>query len=131
MAGGECASDWNLTIFIPDTAVVGEQEEVEPGPHSKLHAKGPLLGWFSGEEKVVNAEKAEAQWTETIKGIVSAVGEWSEATAGQWKIDEVNFGLTLNAEGKLMFLAKAGAQASVQVKVKQNLVVVYATRVLA
>ena len=119
MAADKSASDWKLTIFVPDTPTTAEQEEVEPGPHSKLHAKGPLSGWFGGKEVVVDAARVKAQWTQTIEGIVSAVGEWSEATAGQWKIDEVNFGLTLSAEGKLLFIAKAGAQASVQVKVKR------------
>lgn len=110
--------EWKLKIYVPG-AEPEEGEEVKPGEFTELHTRGPILRFLLGEEKEVSVDKVEAQWKETISGIVSTVGDWTEATAGKWSIDEVTFGLTLSAEGHLLFIAKAGAQATVQVKVKR------------
>jgi hypothetical protein len=57
---------------------------------------------------------------DTISGIVATVSEWSGAQSNRWGIDEVTFGLTLSAKGKLLFIAEASAQGSVQVKLKRK-----------
>lgn len=78
------------------------------------------FGWFGGGKvSEVDGSVVQRQWTQTIAGIVKAVNEWSDTAKGNWDIDEVNFGLTLNGEGKLLFIAKAGAEASVQIKIKR------------
>lgn len=110
--------DWTFEVLVPDP-VVASEDEIPAGPGSTLHSKGLLPGLFGSKEKSVEFKDVRTQWTQTIEGIVAAVSEWSETSPGKWKIDEVNFGLTLSAEGKLLFIAKAGAQASVQVKVKR------------
>jgi hypothetical protein len=111
--------NWTMTIYVPHTEVV-EDEEIKPGKRTELHQRGTIAKFFLGEEKKVEASEVKDQWRETIDGIVSTCGEWTSASSGKWKIDEVNFGLTLSAEGKLLFIGKAGAQASVQVKVKRG-----------
>jgi hypothetical protein len=85
-----------------------------------LCAAARVAQFFLGKEETVDASKVKDQWRQTIDGIVSTVGEWTTASSGKWKFDEVSFGLTLSAEGHLLFIAKAGAQASVQVKVKRT-----------
>jgi hypothetical protein len=111
--------NWELSIFVPQAPAV-EEEEVRPGDTTVLHARGAVAEFFLGEEKKVDSSKFKEQWQQTIDGIVSTVGEWTTASSGKWKIDEVSFGLTLSAEGHLLFIAKAGVQASVQVKVKRT-----------
>jgi len=116
------AKDWTLTILVP--AAKGEEDQVRRGQQTDLHAtelhtKG-FIGWvFGGEEQPVKASDVAGQWKETISGIVSTVGEWTKAQADQWQVDEVTFGLTLSAKGRLMFIAEASAQGSVQVKLKR------------
>lgn len=111
-------TNWTFEVFVPEP-VTTPDDEIPAGPGSTLHSKGLLTGLLGSEEKAVEFNNVRSQWTQTIEGIVGAVSEWSETSAGKWKIDEVSFGLTLSAEGKLLFIAKAGAQASVQVKVKR------------
>jgi hypothetical protein len=110
--------NWKMSIYVPQTEIV-EDEEVKPGITTELHSRGGIAKFFLGEEKQVEASEVKDQWRQTIVGIVSTVGEWTDASSGKWKIDEVSFGLTLSAEGRLLFIAKAGARASVQVKVKR------------
>ena len=116
------AKDWTLTILVP--AAKADEDEVRPGRQTDLHAtelhtKG-LIGWvFGAEEQPINASDVAGQWKDTISGIVSTVGEWTKAQADRWQVDEVTFGLTLSAKGKLMFIAEASAQGSIQVKLKR------------
>jgi Trypsin-co-occurring domain 1 len=112
------AKDWTLTLLVPTTEADND-EEVRPGPQTNLHARG-MIGWiFGAEEKPVESSEVKQQWADTISGIVATVGEWSAAQSNQWKIEEVTFGLTLSAKGRLMFIAEASAQGSVQVKLKR------------
>jgi hypothetical protein len=113
------AKDWTLTLLVPITKA-DEDEDVRPGPQTELHARG-MVGWlFGAEEKPVESSAVKQQWADTISGIVATVGEWSAAQSNQWKIEEVTFGLTLSAKGKLMFIAEASAKGSVQVKLKRT-----------
>jgi hypothetical protein len=57
---------------------------------------------------------------ETISGVVAAVNQWTATETGPWQVSEVNFGLTVGAEGKLLFIAGASAQASVEVKLTRR-----------
>jgi hypothetical protein len=110
--------DWTLTLLVP-TARADDDEDVRPGPQTELHSKGMISWMFGAEEKPVDSSAVKQQWADTISGIVATVGEWSAAQSNQWKIEEVTFGLTLSAKGKLMFIAEASAQGSVQVKLKR------------
>src|ERR1700730_714129 len=102
------SDNWKMSIYVPQTEIAGD-EEVEPGKTTELHKRGAIATLlFGGEEKEVEVSEVKDQWRQTIDGIVSTVGEWTSASSGKWKIDEVNFVLTLSAEGRLLFIAKAG-----------------------
>ena len=47
---------------------------------------------------------------------MATVNGWEDVAAGRWQVDEVNVGLALSAEGKLLFIASAGVEGSIQVK---------------
>jgi hypothetical protein len=110
------ARDWKLTLLVP--AADGD-EDVRPGSQTELHAKGAMAWLFGAKEETVEAGDVKQQWADTISGIVATVSDWSTAQKKQWQIEEVTFGLTLSAKGKLMFIAEASAQGSVQVKLKR------------
>jgi hypothetical protein len=117
------SKDWTLTLFVP-SAKADDDEGVRPGPQTELHsaemhAKGMISWLFGAEEKPVESSTVKQQWADTISGIVATVGEWSAAQSDKWQIEEVTFGLTLSAKGKLMFIAEASAQGNVQVKLKR------------
>jgi hypothetical protein len=78
-----------------------------------LQLAGPRTSLMFGDVKEVDASRVSGQWRQTINAIVDAVGKWPELGSGQWSFDTVDFGLTLSAEGQLLFIAKAGASASV------------------
>jgi hypothetical protein len=61
----------------------------------------------------------EAQWTQTVGSLMklsSAVGERTK----DWTIDEIEVGLTLSAKGELLFIAEAGAEASIKFMLKRK-----------
>lgn len=110
MAKPEDGGDWQMSILVSEMAAA---------PASRPADKS-LLKRLLGREIRVPAVSATGQWSETISGIVAAVNQWTLAEAGAWQISEVNFGLTLGAEGKLLFIAGASAEASVEVKLTRK-----------
>jgi hypothetical protein len=115
--GAAAAKDWTLTVLVPPRP--GGGEIALESATTAVHSAG-ILGWVFGKEEPIDAASIKGQWTETISGIVATVGEWTEAQSNQWYIEEVTFGLTIGAKGKLLFIAEASAQGSVQVKVKRK-----------
>jgi hypothetical protein len=103
------SGDWQMSILVGETAA----ELPRSG------GKGILNRLFR-KEISVSAGSATRQWNETISGIVGAVNQWTSAESGPWQISEVNFGLTVGAEGKLLFIAGASAEASVEVKLTRK-----------
>jgi len=109
-------NDWTLSIFVPD---VGEPAEAPPAdPSVEKHAFSDYLPAFGRVEKVP-AKSVEAQWGETLNTLMkltTAVSEKSE----KWTIDEIEAGLTLSAKGELLFIAEAGAEASIKFILKRR-----------
>lgn len=111
---------WQMSILAPGTD--GREAGFPAGKgSSEFQSKGLLGSIFGGEEVPLDAKQTEettSQWTQTINGLLAAVNDWSTAATAKWKIDEVTVGLTLSAEGKLLFIAKGSAEASIEVKLK-------------
>lgn len=101
--------NWQMSILVGETAAAP----------ARPANKGILKRLF-GNEISVPAGSATRQWTETISGLVAAVNTWSANETGPWQVSEVNFGLTVGAEGKLLFIAGASAEASVEVKLTRR-----------
>lgn len=67
-------------------------------------------------------DEAMAGWSKTIDQASTLAAAAMRAAQGDSPIelDEITIGLTLTAEGGLAFLAKAGAQGTIQIKFKRR-----------
>jgi hypothetical protein len=116
MKKGKMSEDaWTLSIFVPQ---VGAEPTAPPDPSAETHSiRDIFLG--SGRIERVDGHGLEAQWTQTVGSLMklsSAVGERTK----DWTIDEIEVGLTLSAKGELLFIAEAGAEASIKFMLKRK-----------
>jgi hypothetical protein len=111
MVGKQANDGWSMSILVPEDpgASLGDRSGAP-------RTKGFLRSLFGGKEVVVPAATVTSQWSETISGLMATVNGWEDVANGRWQVDEVNVGLTLSAEGKLLFIASAGVEGSIQVK---------------
>jgi len=93
--------EWRLQILVPASSDSGD--------------KG-FGGLLDSREIEVPASEVRAQWHETIDGLMSLASEWSAGQSDGWHVEEVKVGMTLSAKGHLLFIAEAGAAASVEIK---------------
>lgn len=112
-------SEFEISIFVPNSDVGLREEADDPVVH---HAIRDLMPSLSRVTKV-GAEQLEEQWARTIDTLM----KFSSAAAGrstEWCIQEIEIGMTLSAKGELLFIAEAGAEASIKLKLtrKGNLV---------
>jgi len=104
--------EWKIAIFVPEAAATGVSSE-RPDPardHVSLRALNP----FARIEEVP-AKPLREQWAETIAAVMD-LGAAARERADEWTVDEIEVGLTLSAKGKLLFIAEAGAEASIKLK---------------
>jgi hypothetical protein len=109
-------SVWQAAIYVPSNqgaAPVALRDE-----SVTTHSRG-LGSWLSGEVEGLNPDVMADDWRQKLDAIVDIAGSTAETHKG-WHIDEMEIGLTLSAEGKLLFIAKASAQASVKIKLKRG-----------
>ena len=111
MNGKQGKTDWTMSILVAPEA---------PPTQAKARTKGFLSSIFGGKEVEVPAATVTSQWSETISGLMATVNGWEDVAAGRWQVEEVNVGLTLSAEGKLLFIASAGIEGSIQVKLTRT-----------
>lgn len=104
-----------ISIFVPegDTAA-----PLPPDPSVEHHS---MRDWVPGLGRVakVGAGQVQEQWTRTIATLM----ELSSAGAARsevWAIEEIEVGLTLSAKGELLFIAEAGAEASIKFKLTRK-----------
>lgn len=106
------SKDWEISIFVPDDAA-----PPQPGdPNVEDHG---LVEWFHPRRVEKVSADVMAQWEATIDRLIalsSTVGK----KAKDWAADEITVGFTLSAKGELLFIAEAGASASISVKLKRN-----------
>lgn len=108
-------NEWYLSIFVPGG---GEADEAPPPDEAvEKHALKDYLSAFGRVEKVP-AKSVEAQWQETLDTLMklTTVSGQSEG----WIIKEIEAGLTLSAKGELLFIAEAGAEASIKFILKRK-----------
>lgn len=68
--------------------------------------------------KKINA-KIMDQWEETIDQLLK-ISSTVRNRDNEWTLDEITVGFTLSAKGELLFIAEAGATASISVKLKRK-----------
>ncbi len=107
--------EFEISIFVPegDTAV-----PLPPDPSVEHHS---MRDWVPGLGRVtkVGAGQVQEQWTRTVDTLMklsSTVADRSKA----WSIEEIEVGLTLSAKGELLFIAEAGAEASIKFKLTRK-----------
>lgn len=124
-------SNWQISIFVPAGAGDGVEAEerikqTEAQPSEPDYSSGRTLalanvamarkiGGFIGGGHVekVDFQSIEDQWSNTIE-TVARLGSKAENNTGDWQVDEITAELTLSAKGELLFIAEAGAQASIR-----------------
>lgn len=107
--------DWELSIFVPEVSALDDEL---PPDEAEIHdLKGVVRSAFKGRVVSVKAEKVQEQWNRTMDTLMS-LSTTIAAKAGQWRIDEIEVGLTLSAKGELLFIAEAGAEASIKFVLK-------------
>jgi len=99
------SDQWQLQILAPTSA---------EGPQ-----KG-LAGSFGSHEINVPANQVRAQWKQTIDGLMSFASDWSAGQADGWHVAELKIGMTISAKGQLLFIAEAGATASVEIRLTRG-----------
>ena len=97
--------EWQLQILVPDKP-----------PNTTEKDFGGLIG---SHEIEVPAREIRELWGQTMVGLLSLAEDWTARESGGWQVSEVKIGLTLSAKGQLLFIAEAGAAASVEVKISR------------
>jgi hypothetical protein len=107
--------DWSISIFVPDPDMVA------PLASDDAVENQSLRDFIPGLNRVVKvgADKVQEQWSRTVNTLMelsATIGTGSK----EWEIDEVEVGLTLSAKGELLFIAEAGAEASIKFLLKKK-----------
>lgn len=109
--------DWQLSIFIPEgeAAVI---EEIDPMENHGIRDLIPRLRRVAK----VGAVEVQEQWARTVDTLMKLSSTIADQSK-DWSIDEIEVGLTLSAKGELLFIAEAGAEASIKFTLKRRPVV--------
>ncbi len=111
----DAQDDWEFSIFVPE----GEHAvEVPLNDAAEEHSLRDLIPGINRVRRVAAAEVQE-QWERTVDTLMrlsSTVANRSK----EWTIEEIEVGLTLSAKGELLFIAEAGAEASIKFTLKRR-----------
>lgn len=102
-----------ILIYVPEAAPA---PPLLPPDESESHSLR-LMGAAIRRVVAVRAEDVRDQWNrtlDTVMGLSAAIAQRSS----QWEIEEIEVGLTLSAKGELLFIAEAGAEASIKFTLK-------------
>lgn len=106
---------FEISIFVPDGEKVAT---VPPDPSVEHHA---VRDWVPGLAQVakVNAGRVQEQWAGTVDTLMKLTATAADRSK-EWSIEEIEVGLTLSAKGELLFIAEAGAEASIKFKLTRK-----------
>lgn len=106
----ETESDWKALVFVPGsrpaTAPPVQEEAVQ------LHS---IRSFLFGRVEDADPASMRDQWQRTLD-LVMDLGSSLSRKDKAWEVGEIEIGLTLSAKGELLFIAEAGAEASVKIK---------------
>lgn len=108
-------NEFEISIFVPggDTAAA-----LPPDPSVEHHAMRdwmPDLGCITR----VKAAEVQEQWSKTVDTLMK-LSSAIAARSKEWSVEEIEVGLTMSAKGELLFIAEAGAEASIKFKLKRQ-----------
>ena len=101
--------EFEISIFVPEE---GTAVPLPPDPSVAHHS---MRDWVPGLGRVakVRAGQVQEQWTRTVDTLMK-LSSTTAARSKEWSIEEIEVGLTLSAKGELLFIAEAGAEASIK-----------------
>ena len=67
----------------------------------------------------MGATEVQEQWGKTVDTLMK-MSSTIAARSKEWSIEEIEVGLTLSAKGELLFIAEAGAEASIKFTLKRK-----------
>lgn len=107
--------EFEISIFVPDG------DNVEPLPPDSSVEHHAMRDWVPGLGQVakVNAAQVQEQWTRTVDTLMKLSSTIADRSK-EWSIEEIEVGLTLSAKGELLFIAEAGAEASIKFKLTRK-----------
>ena len=91
--------DWTVQIYTPTA---------RPG----LRDRG-------GEVVEASVEALRENWADTVRAL-TAIGDGIDDDDARWGVSEIEVGLTLSAKGQLLFIAEAGTEASVKIRLTRR-----------
>lgn len=91
--------DWTVQIFVPS---------------ADAGAGAPGLRDRGGRVVDASVETLRENWRETVQKLIE-IGDGVQNAGSDWGVSEIEVGLTLSAKGQLLFIAEAGAEASVKI----------------
>jgi hypothetical protein len=95
--------DWTVQIFVPSPAT-----------------ETPALRDRGGRVVEASVETLRENWRETVQKLVE-IGDGVDDAESDWGVSEIEVGLTLSAKGQLLFIAEAGAEASVKIRLSRRM----------
>jgi hypothetical protein len=107
--------DLKISIFVPEGgSPPTNNRSTDP---ARDHSLLSMIGLGRVEE--VGVQDVRGQWAQTIATVLD-LGSLIRDEARGWTVDEMEVGLTLSASGKLLFIAEAGAEASITLKLTRS-----------
>ncbi len=98
--------DWTVQIYVPPAA-----PDAASGA-SALRERG-------GRVVEASVEALRENWGETVRALTE-IGDGVDDAGAGWGVAEIEVGLTLNAKGQLLFIAEAGAEATVKIRLSRR-----------
>ena len=112
---GPTQDEFEISIFVPGG------EPVAPRPADPSVEHHSISNWMPrlGRVAKVGAGQIQEQWTRTVDTLMQ-LSSTAAARSKEWSIEEIEVGLTLSAKGELLFIAEAGAEASIKLKLTRK-----------
>ena len=110
----------DLQIWVPEKAHREGGRSPLTDPSVTTHAIQPWTVETFFDIQDLDSKEMAADWKNKLDRIVDVATHAAQTQDKAWHIDEIEIGLTLSAKGKLLFIAEAGAEASVKVKLKKS-----------
>jgi hypothetical protein len=104
-------SAWDTAILVAADSIGEKAATADPSVDT--HSKP-----WTVENQSLDPAAMKADWQEKLAGIIDMASAAAEKKKG-WQIEEIEIGMAVSAEGKLLFIAKAGFEASVKVMLKR------------
>lgn len=110
--------DWTVQIYVPPAADPTSEAD-RRSTAGTTYTDSPGLRGHGGRVVEASVEALRENWRETVQKLVE-IGDGVEDAESGWGVSEIEVGLTLSATGRLLFIAEAGAEASVKIRLSRR-----------